>query len=229
MLDVGCGTGRVTEALLALVPRGRVLAIDASADMVEVARGRLGERAQVWCQDALELDLELDDAVDVVVSTAALHWVPDHDRLWARLADALRPGGMLEIQCGGEGNIDGVREVIDAAARDAAPSSWLVAVGLRRARSRPSGACVTPASPRRAAGSRSVRRIRRTWTRSCARRSSRRISSGCQRSAASRSRRRSSRECACAGLRAPERLAVRGRLEAGSDCEPELQTRSDQV
>jgi trans-aconitate 2-methyltransferase len=47
VLDVGCGTGRVTEALLALVPLGRVLAIDASTDMVALARARLGERAQV--------------------------------------------------------------------------------------------------------------------------------------------------------------------------------------
>jgi trans-aconitate 2-methyltransferase len=54
VLDVGCGTGRVTEALLALVPRGRVLALDASAEMVELARRRLGDRAQVWCQDVLE-------------------------------------------------------------------------------------------------------------------------------------------------------------------------------
>jgi trans-aconitate 2-methyltransferase len=106
LLDVGCGTGRVTEALLALVPRGRVLAIDASADMVALARTRLGGRAEVWREDALDLDL--DEPVDAIVSTAALHWVPDHDRLWARLARALRPGGALEIQCGGEGNIDGV-------------------------------------------------------------------------------------------------------------------------
>lgn len=47
VLDVGCGTGRVTEALLALVPEGRVLAIDASAEMVALARERLGVRAQV--------------------------------------------------------------------------------------------------------------------------------------------------------------------------------------
>jgi trans-aconitate 2-methyltransferase len=129
-LDVGCGTGRVTEALLELVPRGRVLAIDASADMVALARRRLGDRAEVWCQDALDLDL--DEPVDAILSTATLHWVTDHDRLWARLGQALRPGGMLEVQCGGEGNINGVREVIEAVARDSAPelvgwSPWVFA------------------------------------------------------------------------------------------------------
>jgi trans-aconitate 2-methyltransferase len=130
VLDVGCGTGRVTEALLTLVPRGRVLAMDASADMVPLARERLGDRAQVWCQDVL--DLELEEPVDAVVSTAALHWVPDHERLWKRLAQALRPNGVLEIQCGGEGNIDRVRAVIESVAEDIAPelfgfSPWVFA------------------------------------------------------------------------------------------------------
>jgi trans-aconitate 2-methyltransferase len=119
ILDVGCGTGRVTEALLALVPRGRVLAFDASADMVALARERLGTRATVWCQDVLELSLE--EPVDAVVSTAALHWVTDHDRLWVRLVRALRPAGALEIQCGGEGNLTRVREAIETVARELAP------------------------------------------------------------------------------------------------------------
>lgn len=130
VLDIGCGTGRVTEALADLVPGGRVLAIDQSADMVAVARERLGDRADVWRQDVLEL--ELPTPVDAVVSTATLHWVPDHDRLWTRLAGALRPGGRLEVQCGGRGNIDNVRRVIEAVARERAPelvgfSPWVFA------------------------------------------------------------------------------------------------------
>jgi trans-aconitate 2-methyltransferase len=130
VLDVGCGTGRVTELLVALVPDGRVLAIDASEEMVALARERLGDRAQVWCQDVL--DLELDEPVDVVVSTATLHWVTDHDLLWARLAKALRAVGVLEAQCGGHGNIARLREVIEAVAGDLAPelvgwSPWIFA------------------------------------------------------------------------------------------------------
>lgn len=75
---------------------------------------------------------DLDEPVDVIVSTATLHWVTDHDRLWKCLAGALRTGGRLEIQCGGEGNIEGVREVIEAAARKVAPqlvgwSPWVFA------------------------------------------------------------------------------------------------------
>jgi trans-aconitate 2-methyltransferase len=119
VLDVGCGTGRVTETLLALVPNGRVLAVDASADMIELARRRLGDRADVWCQNVL--DLNLTSPVDVIISTATLHWVTDHDRLWKTLARALKPGGVLEIQCGGQGNIARVREAIEAAAEETAP------------------------------------------------------------------------------------------------------------
>ncbi|MGH2903246.1 MAG: class I SAM-dependent methyltransferase [Solirubrobacteraceae bacterium] len=130
VLDVGCGTGRVTQELPALVPEGSVFAIDASQDMVDAARGRLGDRAKVWRQDVLDLDL--GEPVDAIVSTATLHWVTDHDRLWDRLGSALRPGGVLEVQCGGEGNIARVREAIEVAERETAPelvgfSPWLFA------------------------------------------------------------------------------------------------------
>jgi trans-aconitate 2-methyltransferase len=119
VLDVGCGTGRVTEHLARLVPAGRVLAIDAAEEMVSLASERLGERAEVWRCDVL--DLELEEEVDLVFSTATLHWVTDHDRLWPVLHRALRPGGNIEAQCGGEGNIEQVRDVIGEAAAEVAP------------------------------------------------------------------------------------------------------------
>ena len=72
----------------------------------------------MWREDVL--DLQLDEPVDAIVSTAALHWVGDHDRLWMRLAQALRPGGALHIQCGGKGNIARVRDVIESVAREIA-------------------------------------------------------------------------------------------------------------
>lgn len=107
VLDAGCGSGRVTEALIERLPRGRVIAVDASASMVEAATERLAGRADVRRLDLLELDLE--EPVDAVFSTATFHWISDHDRLFRRLHAALRPRGRLVAQCGGEGNIDILR------------------------------------------------------------------------------------------------------------------------
>lgn len=104
VLDAGCGTGRVTLALLERLPRGRVVAVDAAPSMVARAREELpADRADVRCQDLAELTVE--EPVDAILSTATFHWVPDHDRLVARLHAALRPGGRLEAQCGGAGNV----------------------------------------------------------------------------------------------------------------------------
>ncbi len=65
-------------------------------------------------------------------ATAALHWVTNHERVFERLAQALCPAGVLEVQCGGTGNIRRVREVIDRVAGDRAPdpagwSPWVFA------------------------------------------------------------------------------------------------------
>jgi len=103
VLDAGCGSGRVTRALLDRLPRGRVVAVDASEAMVERARAALDDRATVLRSDLAEL--RLDEPVDAVFSNAVFHWVPDHPLLFARLFEALIPGGRLVAQCGGEGNI----------------------------------------------------------------------------------------------------------------------------
>jgi trans-aconitate 2-methyltransferase len=112
VLDAGCGSGRVTEALAARLPRGRVIALDASPSMAQAARERfarsgLAERVEVRVGDLLELELERP--VDAIFSTATFHWIADHGLLFERLRAALVPGGLLVAQCGGEGNIDILR------------------------------------------------------------------------------------------------------------------------
>ena len=112
LMDAGCGSGRVTERLLERLPRGRVIAIDASESMIGKAREKLGDRVDYRVADLTEL--ELAEPVDVVFSTATFHWISDHDRLFARLHDALVPRGRLHAQCGGAGN---VREHAEAIVR----------------------------------------------------------------------------------------------------------------
>lgn len=107
VIDAGCGSGRITEALLERLPRGRVIALDESASMVDAARRRLGPDADVRLMDLLEL--EVGEPVDAILSTATFHWIADHERLFTRLRAALRPGGRLVAQCGGEGNITVLR------------------------------------------------------------------------------------------------------------------------
>jgi trans-aconitate 2-methyltransferase len=110
VLDAGCGTGRVTAALVERLPRGQVVAVDGSPAMVEQVRERFGDGVDARVADLLEL--ELDAPVDAILSTATFHWIADHDRLFSRLLAALKPGGRLVAQCGGDGNAANVQEAI---------------------------------------------------------------------------------------------------------------------
>jgi trans-aconitate 2-methyltransferase len=123
VLDAGCGPGEVTAALVARLPRGRVIGVDASPRMVAAARERLGSTAEVIESDLAELHLA--EPVDAILSTATFHWVPDHARLFARLRGNLRPGGRLVAQCGGAGNIEAVRAAAERAMAEAPFAAYL--------------------------------------------------------------------------------------------------------
>jgi trans-aconitate methyltransferase len=107
VIDAGCGSGRLTAALLDRLPRGHVLALDQSRNMLEVARTNLrpayGTRVH-FVQAALPL-VPVAGWADVVFSTATFHWVRDHASLFANLRRALRPRGRLHAQCGGGPNL----------------------------------------------------------------------------------------------------------------------------
>jgi trans-aconitate 2-methyltransferase len=117
VVDAGCGSGRVTEQLLERLPRGRVIAVDASEKMLDAARRRVGsDRVTYLHQDLAALDLGEDERADAILSTATFHWIADQAALYWSLAGALKPGGRLVAQCGGEGNILDVREAVGAVA-----------------------------------------------------------------------------------------------------------------
>jgi trans-aconitate 2-methyltransferase len=95
IVDLGCGTGRLTRRLARRWPAATVLGVDASADMLAAAKGEAG--AIRW----VEADLrtwEPTGPADLVFSNAALHWLPDHANLLPRLLGWLRPGGCLAVQ-----------------------------------------------------------------------------------------------------------------------------------
>jgi trans-aconitate 2-methyltransferase len=116
LLDAGCGTGRLTRNLLEALPRGRVVAIDVSRNMIAAARAYLapdyGPRVNFVCCDLL--DLPFQDEFDGIFSTAAFHWVHDHQALFGNLYRALRPGGWLVAQCGGRHNLENFLSRVEA-------------------------------------------------------------------------------------------------------------------
>src|SRR3954453_18617763 len=104
VLDAGCGPGRLTETLMQGVRGGRVIGVDVSASMIDAARKRLGDGADLRVADLVGLDLG-GDTVGVVFSTATFHWIADHDALFSSLRGTLRSGGRLVPPCGGAGKL----------------------------------------------------------------------------------------------------------------------------
>ena len=117
VLDAGCGTGRLTKRLVELVPDGKVIGVDASSQMIAKAREHLGDDADLRQQDLTQLDLG-GEKVDAVYSSAVFHWVHDHEALFRSLHGVMRPGAVLEAQCGGEGNVAEVERALDALTGD---------------------------------------------------------------------------------------------------------------
>ena len=94
VLDVGCGTGALSEQLLAALPDCRLTGIDLSPAMVERARIRLAARAEVIEGDAERLPFH-DESFDLVVCNDSFHHYPDPDRAAFQMWRVLRRGGTL--------------------------------------------------------------------------------------------------------------------------------------
>ena len=110
VLDLGCGTGRLTQDIQDRLPGGRVVGADRSDAMIASAATWLtahAPRARVVRADGAALPFRR--VFDAVFSGATFHWILDHGALFRSIITALKPGGRLVAQCGGAGNIARLR------------------------------------------------------------------------------------------------------------------------
>jgi ubiquinone/menaquinone biosynthesis C-methylase UbiE len=110
VLEIGCGTGQLTERLAR--PGFRLTAIDIGASMIAAARRRLAG-SEVSFQVTSFEDLDAGDAsFDLVISGAAFHWI-DPEAAFSKSARLLRPGGWLALLGTEERYADPVGEALD--------------------------------------------------------------------------------------------------------------------
>lgn len=95
ILELGCGTGYLTQLMTSRFPGARILAVDFAERMIQLARGRVGgERVEFAVADAETAGFD-PGSFDVVVSNATIQWFDDPISTFVRLTGALRPGGVM--------------------------------------------------------------------------------------------------------------------------------------
>src|SRR4029453_9677285 len=95
VVDLGCGNGELTATLHRRLEAAETLGLDSSPAMLEPAAAVEGGGLRFGVGDIAGFD---QGGWDVVFSNAALHWLPDHAGLFARLVAALDQGGQLAVQ-----------------------------------------------------------------------------------------------------------------------------------
>jgi trans-aconitate 2-methyltransferase len=98
VVDLGCGTGELTAEAHRRLGAASTLGIDSSPAMLEKAAPLSGDGLSFAQGDIGSFEAPPGKGYDLVLSNAALHWVPDHPALLDRLVRALAPGGQLAVQ-----------------------------------------------------------------------------------------------------------------------------------
>lgn len=98
ILDVGCGTGRLTRELARRAHKGVVVGIDPSPEMLDKARAAASESGNITLMNIAAQEMAFSDEFDVVYSNSALQWVKEQEDVIARSWKALRKGGKIAVQ-----------------------------------------------------------------------------------------------------------------------------------
>ena len=124
VLDVGCGTGFTSAAMIRRFHVETIVGVDASEGMLERFAAKLDElsgvRVELRAEDVMAMGVG-DGEFDAVLCAMAMHWFPDKTGAVLRMARALRPGGVIGILMAGRGGEDAWRELLE---RVGAPAEW---------------------------------------------------------------------------------------------------------
>ena len=114
ILDLGCGTGKLTSQLIDFA--GTVIGVDSSENMIERAKKQYSNIKFMVC-DALNLPFEKQ--FDVVFSNAVFHWISNHNALLKQIHKVLKPNGLLICEFGANGNIATIENAFMSVCKDA--------------------------------------------------------------------------------------------------------------
>jgi malonyl-CoA O-methyltransferase len=95
ILEIGCGTGYLTQLLAERYPSARITAVDLAENMVQAARERLGHLATIRFLIGDAETMEWDETFDLIVSNATVQWFGAPEHSFRTLSDHLQPGGWI--------------------------------------------------------------------------------------------------------------------------------------
>jgi trans-aconitate 2-methyltransferase len=123
ILDIGCGDGKITAEIAALLPDGSIMGIDLSEEMIALARQRFPRQTypNLIFQKEDAASLPFDAEFTVVFSNAALHWIKDNRPVIAGISRSLKSGGRILLQMGGKGN---AAEIVAVLVKMIHSSAW---------------------------------------------------------------------------------------------------------
>lgn len=119
VLDIGCGDGRITAEIAARVPRGSVVGVDSSHDMIAFASNHFGPA--MWPNLRFEVadvrHLPFQEEFDLIVSFNALHWVREQDAALRSIRSVMKPAGVAQLRLVPKGERKSLENVIDETRR----------------------------------------------------------------------------------------------------------------
>lgn len=115
ILDLGCGSGKITAEIARCVPEGDVIGVDSSSDMIAFASEHFSPASQPNLHyETVDIRrLTFCEEFDLIVSFNALHWIPEQKEALRSIRSAMKPGGSALVRLVPKGGRKSLEDVIE--------------------------------------------------------------------------------------------------------------------